>query len=173
MDISTYEAWLEEERRDRERLAVTHPEYVQSHLHAQQELDEGRRLILGAFPHSVVTEGDYPEHSYAGRWCWQHIGPENGPCDNWHSDYPACPLVLATEHVPPGEFKNADGQVIPCTRKAYRNPGEHEHQGEWCSLWFGKTGYDYGFCEYYFANETDYTQFLAACPTFTWDEAWE
>ena len=172
MKIATYDAWLEEDRQDRERLAATRPEYVQRHIDDQKKLDQNRLEILMTFPYSVVSEGGYPEHDYAGRWCWQHIGPKEGPCDNWHSEYPACPLVLATEYVRSGEYKNPEGKIVPYRRKTYCDPGEHAHQGRWTSLWLGKTDYDYGFQIYFFADEADYGEFLAAFPTFTWDESW-
>jgi hypothetical protein len=168
MEVSTYEVWLEEDRQDRERLAAIHPEYVQSRLTSQEERDRDRRGLLVNFPYSVVAEGEYSDHDYAARWCWQHIGRMNGLCIGAHTYYPACPLVLETEYLERGEYQGQE-----TVEKRYRHPADHEHQGQWTYLWFGKTGYDYGFGEYYFVNETDCTQFLAALPTFNWDASWD
>lgn len=57
--------------------------------------------------------------------------------------------------------------------KAFKDVEEHSHVGVWCSMWLGKTGYDYGFSEYYFQNESDRDRFLAAAPTFNIGEKYE
>jgi hypothetical protein len=75
MEISTYEEWQEEERRDLQNLTLTDSEYLQYHLDHQWELNQRRSQLLIRFPYSVVATGFYPEHDYAGRWCWQNIGP--------------------------------------------------------------------------------------------------
>jgi hypothetical protein len=156
MELSTYEAWDEEERQDQERLAATHPDYV------QDSVDDQRAELLLRFPYTVVATGIYPEHDYARRWCWQNISPENGPCDAWQSEYPACPLVLAAQPREQETWK----------RKRHTDPGNHEHEGEWSFLWLGKTDYDFGYGEYCFGNESDRGKFLAAFPAFTWSEGW-
>lgn len=168
MKISTYDAWLNIKSEDQKRVAERYPAYADPNW--QLEIDQRRRELLAPFPYSTVLEGCYPEHDYAIRWCWQNISPRNGICSDWHSEYPACPLVVATAYVERGTLKNMDGTETPWERVRHKDPGEHEHQGVWSSLWLGKTGYDYGFREYPFAMEGDLERFLAAFPTFTFGE---
>lgn len=180
MEISTYEAWIEWTVQDRQQRAAArpqyirdHPEYLQRHLERQYALDRKRSELLGKFPYSVVAEGEHAEHDYAARWCWQNIGPKNGRCDNYNSTYPACPLVLETEYIEHGVVKLPDGTQQSREWKSYRDPGAHQHQGDWTSLWLSKTGHDYGFNIFFFAHQQDYARFLAAFPTFTWDASWD
>jgi len=168
MQISAYETWLEIERQDQQRYAEQHPAYATQDW--QLESDQQRMELLLPFPYSAVLEGYYPEHDYAVRWCWQNFGPPRGICTDWHSEYPACPLVLATEYVETGTLRNEDGTDTPKKRVRYKDPGEHKHEGVWSSLWLGKTDYDYGFREYAFAREEDREQFLSAFRTFTFGE---
>ena len=175
MEISTYETWMEWTHEELRRRAVAEadyikrdPEYLPRQREDQRDLEQQRSGLLVRFPRSVVTEGLSDEYDFACRWCWRHIGPMNGPCLDAHSYYPACPLVLATEYLERGEYQGKE-----FVKKRYQHPADHEHEGRWTYLWFGKTGYDYGFGEYYFANETDRAQFLTAFPTFTWDASWD
>jgi hypothetical protein len=179
MEISTYEAWMEWIVEDRQYRLSTHPNYVKNHpdylkrhMERYHALDQKRDKLLVEFPHSVVAEGEYSEHDYAMRWCWQNISPEHGRCKNFHSEYPACPLVLATEHLETGMRKDQDGVEKECEWKAFRDPGEHKHEGRWISMWLGKTGREYGFNHYFFAYESDYRLFLSVFPTFIWDASW-
>ena len=151
MEISTYEAWLEWMVQDRERRAFVHanyvqnhPEYLQSHLERQDALERKHEELLQP-SYTVITEGEYSEHDYACRWCWQHISPKHGQMQQLQSEYPACSLVLETEYIEQGTIQDKDGTEKPVKWKAYQDPGEHTHQGVWTSLWLGKTGYDYGF----------------------------
>jgi len=180
MEISTYEAWEDWIVHDRQRRAFayakyvqSHPEILQRHLRRQYRLDRKREDLLVDFPYVVIAEGEYSEHDYACRWCWQQFGPENGRCKNYQSEYPACPLVLETEHIEEAVRKDRKGTEISYRWKAYSDPGEHSHQGVWTTLWFGKTAYDYGFNVYFFVNEADHERFLGAFPTFTWHGSWD
>ena len=170
MAISTYESWLELERQQQQRDAITAPQYLQYSIDSQRELDQQRNELLVRFPYSVVAEGSWFEHDYASRWCWQNIGAEDGPCTDWHSEYPACPLVLETKRLEQVTRTDKSDTVMV---KKYANPGEHQHEGKWIYLWFGKTGYNYGYGEYYFANEGDCANFITAFPTFTYSEEWD
>jgi hypothetical protein len=143
---------------------------VYANLEWQLEMDQERVKMLANYPYSTVLEGYYPEHDYAIRWCWQNISPPNGTCSDWHSEYPACPLVLATAYVEQGVLRPKDGTETPWERVSYKDPGKHEHDGAWSSLWLGKTDYDYGFREYGFVNQADRERFLSAFPTFTFGE---
>jgi len=60
MKITTFENFLEEGRE----------------IYRLAELEELRKR----FPYQVWTEGYYPEIDNAARWCWRHIGPQDGPC---------------------------------------------------------------------------------------------
>lgn len=180
MELSTYEIWLEWSAQEWGRRAAAdfqsvyrQQEYLQRQRERRQAIDRKRAELLKKFPFTVVAEGEHAEHDYAARWCWQQIGPQNGRCTNYHSTYPACPLVLATEYIQQEVRKDVLGQECLHTWKAYRDPGEHKHEGIWTSLWLGKSGHDYGFNVYFFLNENDKRRFLTAFPTFIWDASWD
>lgn len=166
MEISTYEEWNKEEIEDLRRLAKTHPDVVQYSLDQYPDFDRQRAKLLVRFPYAVVATGFYYEHDYACRWCWQNISPEDGNCSAWQSEYPACPLVLATEYTAQGTWMDKNGKILPWERKRYTNPGNHVHEGQWSFFWLGKTDYDYGYGEYYFRDESDRENFLVALSTF-------
>lgn len=115
--------------------------------------------IRDQFPFMVIVEGDYPEFDVAGRWCWRTFGPRHGECD-WHSTYPACPIILATEKVEKTVIHS--GQEFKYL--TYANPTEHSHQGSWTTYWFGKTGYDYGYGAFCFSNENEKMKFINYLP---------
>ncbi|MCW3098623.1 MAG: hypothetical protein JWL77_4241 [Chthonomonadaceae bacterium] len=180
MELSSYEDWMEWTVQDRERRAAAHATYVQIHpdylkrrLERHDALNRKWSELLVDFPYSVVAEGDCSEQDYAGRWCWLNISPESGRCNNYHSTYPACPLVLATEFIEQGVGKDIYGTERTREWKAYRDPGEHRHEGDWKSLWLGKSGHDYGFNVFFFAKQSDHDQFLTAFPTFIWHSSWD
>jgi hypothetical protein len=97
----------------------------------------------------------------------------DGLCSACHSEYPGCPLVLATERIERVTETDKNGNEVTWLRKDYTDPGAHSHEGAWSFLWLGKTGYDFGYGEYCFANEADHARFMAAFSTFTWSEAWD
>lgn len=173
MKRSTYETWLEEERIAQKWIADRAPGILDRRLEYQRQQHKKRQGVSETFPYTTVLVGIYSEHDYAIRWCWLNISPPTGICDNYQSEYPACPLVLVTAFVEHGTIKDKLGQETPTQWVVYKDPGEHEHEGVWCWIWLGKTDYDYGFCEFYFANEVDREQFLAACSTFTWRKEWD
>lgn len=151
MDISTYEEWQKEEG---------------------YEPNSERSELLARFPYTVVATGYYPEHDYACRWCWQNIGPADGPCRDF-GEYPGCPLVLETKRVERGVSLDSNGKEYAWKRTRYTNPGDHRHEGEWTFLWIDKVDYDYGYGEYFFAKEADRARFISAFPSFTWSESWD
>lgn len=177
MEVSTYEALVEEERQHLQYRAEHYPDNYALVAHNREEgllrINQKRSELRARFPYAVVAEGGYPEHDYARRWCWQNIGPEAGPCSSWQCDYPGCPLALATEIIERGAWEDKSGEVHNYVQKRHSDPGEHSHEGEWTYLWLGKTGYDFGFSEFYFANETERQNFLAAFPTFNWSADWD
>jgi len=96
-------------------------------------------------------------------------------CHESSSEYPGCPLVLATEYIQTGWYLTNTGKRVYWSNKAYieEKVPKHSHEGTWIAFWLGKTGYDYGLSEYYFQNESDRDRFLAATPIFTLGEKYE
>lgn len=106
------------------------------------------------FPFTSVIEGCYPESDNAIYWCWQQFGPKDGMCNETGSQHPACPVVLATEYIKKYTYEGVEEE-----EKCYNEVEEHGHLGIWTTVWLGKTGYDYGFTEFYFLNEADKIKF--------------
>ena len=100
-----------------------------------------RKTFLARFPHSVMIELAYAERDYANRWCWQKFGSSDGKCHQQHSEYRVCLKDSA-----------------------------HLHDGIWTDHWYLKTDYDFGFNEWFFANESDQKEFLDFAPSITWGE---
>lgn len=48
----------------------------------------------------------------------------------------------------------------------FRKLDENSPNGLWTELWYGKTGYDYGFSEFFFQNENDLNNFVLQIPNF-------
>lgn len=179
MKVSTFEQYLEIEKRRRDWIVNNRSEKdLDNHDKRISENEERRNKFKDNCPFSftAVLEGVYPEQDYANRWCWQNIGSRQcGECECSSSEYPGCPLVLATEYIKTGWYPNQAGQRVYWSEKAYieEKVPQHGHKGIWSSYWLGKTGYDYGFTEYYFQNESDRDKFLAAFPIFNTGENYE
>jgi hypothetical protein len=124
--LSSYEAYRISENDDLDERLCAH---------------EQRGLLLLRFPFAVMLEVAYPEMDFANRWCWETLGPENGPCYQFQSNYPCC-----------------------------TDESEHEHQGVWCTRWFAKTDYDFGFNEWYFRDRQHHDMFLSFEPMINWGE---
>src|SRR6266498_3199555 len=110
-------------------------EYLASEVTSPQvraEEESERQERLARFPHAVLLKVSYPELDFANRWCWQRFGPADGKCTQRDSEYRACDLSDA-----------------------------HSHAGRWMWHWLAKTDYDFGFCEWYFAEQADREAFLA------------
>src|SRR5690242_17382595 len=121
MKISTYDTWLKLESEYRRRMAKHYPKYADPEWEPESEQ---RRMGLHVnFPFSAVLEGYYPEHDYALRWCWQNFGPAHGRCCEWHSEYPGCPLVLATAAMETGNIKDQARSEQAWERLRYSDPG--------------------------------------------------
>jgi hypothetical protein len=135
---------------------------------------EERDELHKQFPHVVVTEGADPEIDFAYRWCWRTFGsPRVKECGNHGSEYPACPLVLATEYIRKGTYQGKDGVMKESQEKCYQAPERHGHDGRWATFWLGKTGYDYGFIEFCFSQPEDKEAFLAAAPSMGFGENYD
>jgi hypothetical protein len=96
---------------------------------------------LARFPHFVMLQVAFPELDYANRWCWQQFGPSDGECTQRYSEYRVCALAEP-----------------------------HSHVGTWTWHWFVKTDYDFGFNEWYFAEQADRERFLANLAEINWGE---
>lgn len=130
-----------------------------------------REELSKKYPYSIVCEGDYPQLDATTRWCWQNIGPEDREkCVDYASEYPGCPLVLETEYI---QHFTWGPNKEPGQEKCYKNPGEHGHEGDWYHFWLGKTGYDYGFCEFFFRKEEDLKKFTEAVEGIGYGENYE
>ena len=46
----------------------------------------------------------------------------------------------------------------------------HSHAGKWMCHWFAKTSYNFGFNEWYFAEQSDQEVFLANVDEIIWGE---
>jgi hypothetical protein len=88
-----------------------------------------------------MLQVSFPEMDFADRWCWQRFGPRDGECIQHGSEYPVCAIE-----------------------------GRHSHTGKWTSHWFAKTDYNFGFNEWYFAEESAREQFLASVSEINWGE---
>jgi hypothetical protein len=100
-----------------------------------------RNERLSRFPYTVTLQVSFPELDYANRWCWQRFGPSDGDCLQRQSDYPACSV-----------------------------PEPHSHTGKWMWCFLIKTDYDFGFCEWYFSEQSDRDCFLASVGEINWGE---
>ena len=172
ISITTFQEWYEDEKERYERVKKTHPQYYDRYSKDLIEKVMNRNKIHKDFNYKVVLKGFFPEHDFASRWCWLNIGPCDGKCVEQHSEYPGCPLVLATETIVKGSYKDKNGIEHQWERKDYKAPGEHFHEGVWRGNWLGKTGYDYGYGEFCFKNESDMERFIAAVPTFNFGESY-
>ncbi len=103
--------------------------------------EQERELRRSRFPHTVTLQLSFAELDYANRWCWQHFGPADGNCLQYHSDYPVCDLA-----------------------------GAHSHKGKWIWYWLVKTEYNFGFCEWCFFELSDQNRFLASVSEIHWGE---
>lgn len=136
----------------------TYDEFVEAYSNRLRKTTinpESREDALKQFPFSIVLLGSYSDHDFCTRWCWENFGPMQGECHEYQSEFPGCPLVLATEYLHPVKINHGDGIEECCQEKAYNNPGDHSHIGDWKKVWLGKIGYDFGFAEYFFLNKED------------------
>jgi hypothetical protein len=100
-----------------------------------------RQARLSRFPFSVMLQLSFTELDFANRACWQRLGPSDGECNQPHSEYRMC------------------DRTEP-----------HTHVGKWTWHFFVKTSYDFGFCEWYFAESGDRDWFAANVNEINWGE---
>ena len=111
-------------------------EYLVSEDYAPEirvQEERQRASRTSRFPYTVTLELSYPELDFANRWCWQRFGPSDGDCLQRQSEYPACSI-----------------------------PEPHSHTGKWMWYWLAKTDYNFGFCEWYFSEQSERDCFLAS-----------
>jgi hypothetical protein len=123
-------------------------------------------LIPPDFPHVVMVECDYPDLDVATRWCWKCFGPQQGNCLSSYSEYPACPIVLATARQ--GVRVGPDSKAYQIME--YDHVVPHMHSGKWIVQWLEKTEYNHGFAEFCFQSESDKEMFMQQIPSFDWGE---
>ena len=92
-------------------------------------------------PYSLVVKLFYPQLDFAERWCWLTFGECFGECLQRQSEYPSC-------------FE----------------PLPHCHNGRWRARWLEKAGYDFGYCEWLFAEEEAFRRFAAFVPEIGFGE---
>lgn len=163
-------AWREKHDKFLEEKQSNFPQIKEN----QDRIDHQQKERKKIFPHTAILEGFYPEHDYVNRWCWQNFGPDDcEKCYDHGSEYPGCPLVLATEYIVKGTTKDKDGTEHPWEEKRYKEVVSHGHKGSWTVIWLGKTDYDFGSAEYCFKEKSDLERFLAAVPSFNLGENYE
>ena len=122
-------------------LEFVYPAALANSANARAAEMQERQLRLAAFPYCVLLQVAFAELDFANRWCWQQFGPAHGECLQASSEYPAC---------------------------AVRTP--HSHEGRWLTDWLAKTDYNFGFNEWYFAQQTDRDRFAEFVPLISWGE---
>ena len=100
-----------------------------------------RATILAKFPFSIMTLTAIDDIDFANFWLWNKFGPCNGSCHQSTSAFKACDV-----HV------------------------YHDHVGSWCCHFFAKTGYDFGFNEWYFDNKPSLILFKKFITKFNKDK---
>ncbi|WP_397383303.1 hypothetical protein [Prosthecobacter sp.] len=125
-------------------LLSSFEEYLTNGGDSPEEQDERkleRQERLVRFPYSVMLQVSFPELDFANRWCWRRFGPSYGECMQRYSEYRVCNLSEP-----------------------------HSHLGVWTCEWFVKTDYDFGFNEWYFAEEYNRESFLGSVNDINWGE---
>lgn len=142
MKVSTYETFLTEDGLTKEQHETNLGKYSQGYMDGDTyhhvELQSVRRERLKAnFPFVAIIEGYDIELDKALQWCCDRLGPADGLCWGYSTEFKACDD---------------------------KTPG-HTHNGEWATFGLGKTGYDYFFNEVYFKQEADMESFKQQVPT--------
>lgn len=164
--IASHEEWIEYEKECRGWVEKRNPESIPHMISGVEQKEEIIGKLKEKFPYTAVLEGFEPYHDFASRWCWANVGECNGKCYDHQSDYPACPLVLATKVMKPYSYKMQDGTVVNGKSPDYSDPGEHSHDGNWATVCLTKSGYDCFYIEYLFQSEQIRDRFLVAVPSF-------
>lgn len=170
LTVTTDAAWQEDVACRRKWVAERNPEHLAAVDQVNADHESRRKALHERFPHVVIVDGLFPMHDLATRWLYQHVSPPDGPCGDHYSEFPCCPLVLATAKQVHRSYPNKDGTKTEYTETVYDKPEDHSHEGVWQGFFLGKTGYDSGPADYCFLNEADKDKFVAALPAITWPE---
>ena len=109
--VSTFEAFNKVEDWRREWAVLNRPENVIIHDKKMLDQQEKRSEFLKDFPFTVILQGNYSEHDFVNNWCWQNIGSmQCEECQEILSEYPGCPLLLATEYMATTWFSTKGGR---------------------------------------------------------------
>ena len=150
-------------------------EWRKSHHHNNSAIAEKihenkiteREGKLKEFPCALMFEMAWETDEELRKWCWDNIGLYDcESCSDSVYFTPGCPVILDLIAKTP---KIDDNEKYWEGIEDAHDAIEHGFQGIWTSLSFGKTGYDYGFIEYYFKNESDKEKVLSAITVlFPW-----
>lgn len=124
--------------------SATFESYLKCGYDAESERVENRvkrKALMETFPFGAMLELAVAEMDFANRWCWETFGPCDGTCQQEHSQYRVCD-----------------------------QSDDHVHEGSWTNIWYVKTGYDFGFNEWYFTNRNQLDEFLAFVPSINWGQ---
>ena len=112
---------------------------------AHAEMNAQRATLCKDYPFSIILALAYPQMDFANRWCWQQFGSPQGRCDDHQSEYPSC------------------NETTP----------NHHHEGRWRTHWWEKLDYDFGYNEWFFAEQMDYEAFYAFIPHISFGEHYD
>lgn len=103
--------------------------------------DIKRQETHNQFPYIITIESDADNLFNMEEWCWDEFGPKHGKCKReacWKLErnvqYKDSVYLLGLQiedYIPP-------------------HTGEHNHTGDWTTVWALKTSYDDGFCDFCF-----------------------
>ena len=104
----------------------------------QSNFDVERKNSFLMFPYSVIIEGSFSDIDIAEAWCLKQVGKVDITSDMFF-------------------LKNYAGKLEEIKRTK---------NGLWKIYFYGKTSYDYGFCEFFFREKIDLEKFQKAVPNF-------
>jgi hypothetical protein len=122
----------------------TFEEYLQSEggsPEVRAQEERDREDRLSRFPYPVTLKVSFAELDFTNRLLWQRFGPAEGECRQRQSEYRVCDIAEP-----------------------------HSHAGKWMFCWLAKTEYNYGFCEWCFAERSDQQYLLAELNEINWGE---
>jgi hypothetical protein len=121
--LASYEEWIEHEREHRESVEKRNPESIALMLSVVEKKESTRRSLMERFPYSAVLEGTNRIDDFASRWLWANVSPCDGKCHDYYSEYPACPVVLATKTLRDYQYTTKDGRVVKGKAPEYQRSG--------------------------------------------------
>lgn len=145
-----------------------------------------RLAVHEEFPYVVTWNGPYEFFDDLEDWCREHISDKHGEC-HWHFCEHSYNKWFDESNLDDVLDKRINDELGPKpnqkkNKKKYDKwfekyhkivtnffdndvesridaPGKHSHWGVWTSIFFLKTGYDYGYCDFCFKNVEDAVYF--------------